>query len=292
MKRFRRMALIGLVGVLAAAVPRVYSSSRPIIRTLKVVDNDLAAIHGTGIPGTTLWVEHRQRGFEEATASDFGWCAWFNGGVWASLGSSTVVGSNGKWAVTGLDKMVLPAVIVTHDCAGGMYTEFRVASVYGVDAVPTPVLDYFDVYYPSSNSRVPRTRISGADELAVMIADGPNAAASESGTVVDIDEDGVDVCQKPFSCGATITFSPEGGPLGTLLSPSITEHDGSALLTPDQEYPFILTMAQAHKPGGSILAATLTPRTDPLGPTVNVNVDINARLDLSCGGNHFFGTKL
>jgi hypothetical protein len=70
------------------------------------------------------------------------------------------------------------------------------------------------------------------------------------------------------------------------------EHDASIFSIPapmvDDEYHYILSMAEAHGDGASFLAAAKTARADDtLGPSIDVDVDIFGKIDFNCNGGLF-----
>jgi hypothetical protein len=67
-------------------------------------------------------------------------------------------------------------------------------------------------------------------------------------------------------------------------------HDSTTAISVDPEYPFLLGTIQAHRPGGSFIAAAAIKRGQPIGFSVDVNVRFRGSLDinLGCDRKRFF----
>jgi len=81
--------------------------------------------------------------------------------------------------------------------------------------------------------------------------------------------------------GQRVTWKCGAG--GTAVCPSVAIHDASTAIAPDPEYPFVLGTIQAHRDGGSFIAAASIARGQPLGFAVTVNVKFRGRLDVNLG---------
>src|SRR5439155_1538719 len=92
---------------------------------------------------------------------------------------------------------------------------------------------------------------------------------TEPTDVVDVDQNGLDTTLPGFVPGQRVTWKCGSG--GTAVCPSVAIHDASTAIAADPEYPFLLGTIQAHRDGGSFIAAAAIPRGQPLGFAVTVN---------------------
>jgi hypothetical protein len=281
MRRIRYLALAALGVFAALPVARVYTAGAPWIDRMEIRDNDLVGLRGRGVPGTQIDIYYRQRNFRQgvfyclppATCITFGWCDWLNGGNALYLGSPQVSGA-GTWQLGGLDLQVLPGVAQGPTCATGVGTQIELRSQYGDVSVPEISLGLLQGQGGLFASAV--GAIWGADRVALGVADGPNAVQNATSPwTIDTAEDGVDLCTNA-ACGSIVQWGYGiDGPL-KFLAPRIEVRDDSPLTGPrDQEFGHVMGMLQGHKPGGSILAVAYVPRPTPVGPALDVNVDMN-----------------
>jgi hypothetical protein len=182
--------------------------------------------------------------------------------------------------------MVMPPGIGTEDCTAALFTEFIVG--FGADENDVPALHVFNIpnFLTNDPEEWVETDIEGADRLAVAITDGPDDRMDALGGM-DMDEDGYDLCDISLGCGDRVSFMGSGG---TFTSPAIVENDSSLGFPSmiDNEYKYILSMAEAHASGASFLAAAKTKRDDDsLGPSIDVNVNVKAGIDVDCNGGYF-----
>ncbi len=285
MRSVRSIALAALVALAAAPVPRVYTATAPMVDKLVVRHNDLLSLEGHGVPGTFLTVRYRQRNFIEGSTGDaanaFQWCAWKNGGNALPLGSA-VVDSYGRWQLGGTDLQILPSYPDGSACGGGLKTELLVESAYG-DAW-APEGHWLNLRRPTTNTATVSGQIEYAHRAAALVADGPDDGDTPFNP--DVDEDGIDLCAAGL-CNARVSWKCGNG--GTWQCPQTTVQDGSGILANDREYPFVVGLISAHKPGGTLVMAAELNRP-ALGPTFNVNVDIKGldKLNICDGSGKFF----
>jgi hypothetical protein len=243
-----------------------------------------------------LWT--RQRNFKEGdggTTDPFGWCAWKNSGNAVRVGVTTA-DAQGIWRMKGLRTsgntvMMFPAAPGGDRCLGGMYTQLlpRACDAPGVNctAWSEPTLHWLNVRKLTPIIAAVTGSIEGADQASAAVADGPDDGP-EPTDVVDVDQNGIDTTAPGLVSGQRVTWRCGAG--GTLACPSVTVHDASTAISTDPEYPFVLGTIQAHRPGGSFIAAAAVPRGTPIGFAVNVNVRFRGLLDvnLGCDERRFF----
>jgi hypothetical protein len=199
------------------------------------------------------------------------------------------IDSTGTFVIPNLDLMVMPSGVGTQDCTAALFSEFVVG--FGADEDNVPKLHMFNIpnYLTNDPEEWVEVDMEGADQIGVAITDGPNDSDQAFGGM-DVDEDGYELCEIPgLGCGERVSFLGSGG---TFSSPAIMENDSSVFGIPepkvDNEYKYILSMAEAHAPGASFLAAAKTKRDDDsLGPAIDVDVNLKARLGIDCHGGLF-----
>jgi hypothetical protein len=284
----RASLLSALVGLMVLPVGEVHSSSFPMIQKLHVEGNDLKWIKGVGMPGSWYWLWVRQRNFKEDDRSPLNFNCSGNTDEWIQFANLETIDSTGTFLIPDLDLMVMPPGIGTENCYAALFTEFIVG--FGVDEGDVPTLHMFNIpnYLTNDPEEWVEVDMEGADRLGVSITDGPDDTEEAFGGM-DMDEDGYDLCEVPgFDCGERVSFLGSGG---TFASPAIFEHDGSIFGLPsltDREYGYIVSMAEAHANGASFLAAAKTRRDEEqIGPSIDVNVNVKAGLDVDCHGGLF-----
>jgi hypothetical protein len=285
-------ALVTVVSALVLRAVTVHSTGvLPLIYRLAVYNNDLDQVEGLAPPGSTVELWFRQRNFVEGNAADqdpFRWCRWKNDGHPLFLGR-TVTDGQGVWRLSGLrapghtSAQVFPPGPGEDRCVGGLYTELlpRTCDAAGnCTATASPTLHWLDVRKRTPTIAVAQGSVVGAEQTSIAVADGPDDGPNPS-DVVDVDQNGVDTTQPGLQPGQLVVW--KCGPGGTLSCPSVTVHDGSTAISTDPEYPFVLGTMQAHRAGGSFIAAAAIPRGTPVGFTVNVNVKLRGRVDINLG---------
>jgi hypothetical protein len=201
----------------------------------------------------------------------------------------TRAGDDGVWRLVNLRSagntvMLFPAAPREDRCLGGLYTELlaRACDAPGVNctAWETPEMHWMNVRKPTQITAVTAGSVSGAEQAAAAVADGPNDGPEPS-DVVDVDENGIDTTAPGYAVGQQVTWRCGSG--GTTGCPSIVVHDATTAVTPDPEFGLILGTIQAHRAGGSFIAAAAIPRGQPIGFHVHVDVRLRGRLDINLG---------
>jgi hypothetical protein len=285
-------AFVAVVGALLVRATTLHSvNAAPLIYRIVSNVNDLDRVEGVAPPGRTIELWSRQRNFKEGADSGsdlFSWCAWKNSGNPIRLGVTTADAS-GTWRLTGLRAsantvMLFPAGPGEDRCRGGVYTELlpRACDAPGVNctAWTTPTLHWLNVRKLTDITAAAAGSVSGAEQASAAVADGPDDGPDPT-DVVDVDQNGVDTTAPGYVVGQRITWRCGSG--GSLLCPSIAVHDASTAISTDPEYPFVLGTIQAHRGGGSFIAAAAIARGTPIGFAVNVNVKLRGRFDVNLG---------
>ncbi len=135
------------------------------------------------------------------------------------------------------------------------------------------------------------TRIHRADWMHVSVADGPDDG-DEPTIALDVDQDtpnawlrrqgGNGVVQYTWT-GWCNWWDPGDCPAGwlTLLSPTITVD--SPMLGAASEYPWVLGMASAGRPGAMVIATSAVGPRDLADIEVRVDVDVDVSIDIDFG---------
>lgn len=286
-----------LIGLVLRATTLHSVGVAPIIYRSTVQVNDLDSVEGIAPPGRWVELWTRQRNFKEGDLSQdpFGWCGWKNGGNPIRIGVAQADAS-GVWRLTNLRRagntvMVFPPGPGGDVCLGGVYTELlpRACDSPGVNctAWDVPKLHWLNVRKVIPGNGVVAGSVSDAERAAAAVADGPNDGPEPS-DVVDVDENGIDTTATGYTYGQRVTWKCGSG--GEAVCPSIVIHDASTIVSPDPEFAFLLGTIQAHRPGGSFIAAAAVKRGEPIGFSVNVNVRFRGNLDinLGCDTKRFF----
>jgi hypothetical protein len=265
--------------------------TQPLIYRVTSLVNDLDTVEGLAPPHAwvELWV--KQRNFIEgeggSTTDPFSWCGWKNNGN-AILIAGTQADAAGVWRLanlraTGTTVMLFPAAPAADQCRGGIYTELlpRACSGPGVGCSgwAVPQLHWLGLRKPTNLTGVVTGSVSQADQTSASVADGPDDGPDPS-DVVDVDQNGIDTTAPGLVPGQRVTWRCGAG--GTAVCPSVAMHDGSTAISTDPEFPYLLGTIQAHRAGGSFIAAGAISRGD-VGFAVNVNVRFRGRLDVNLG---------
>ncbi len=295
-------------GVEAALSPPV---PRPVITKIEIADEQLVEISGTGVVGDHVSVDMRQAGFINRgtdpfydpahTASD-SFCGFLNGGNWIGLGDEVTVGADGGFTIVGLNQRVVPGYILTNqnpaNCPAdpgqyyGLLSELRVNSAgYGLASPEVPSMRrWLEKNQSGTAVHLLEVGMSGGNRVSAGITDGPDQDAAALGGK-DEDERGLDTCYtRGLGCGQRVDF---GGPNATYPAVSQTENDASVCgisgCNPqDKEFQFILSMAQTHQRGGSLLAFMKSKRNqDPLNG-FQVYIHLSGKVKVGLGLNFCF----
>lgn len=282
-----------VLALLARAVTVHSVAWAPLIYRTIANENDLDVVEGMAPPGSFVELWYRQRNFREGTSADqndlFSWCKWKNNGQSVRVGT-TWADAKGVFQMAGLRQgttvTLFPSAPDGAHCQGGLYTELQVrACDYPggpCSAFSLPSLEYLNINRPSDGMARVTGAVKSADQTSVAIADGPDTFM-DWGDQRDVDQMAIDTTQPGFIRGQRVSWRCGAG--GTASCPSIAVHDASTVIMPDTEFPYVLGTMQAHRFGGSFIAAVATPRRVPLGAsfTVNVNVKFRGRLDINMG---------
>lgn len=315
-RRALAVALFSLVFalVLALAAPAVAraqcscpAAGIPLISSAKMKGNDLNEVRGHCVPknGTVelqVYQQHIKR--REVcpprcpSGSIYGFC--INQCAWTTIATTTADGL-GHFRFANLDAsqsvQLIAALPGQPNGLDGVFTALRVRAYDpGMQKwsawVPAPYLEAFNLAWPGYEGgfALLETRVSGAHEVHVAVADGPDDG-DQPAIALDVDEDTPNfwLGQHP---DATVEYTrygicdPSQGCPPTwhiLQSPSISVQ--SPPLGRGSEYPYVLGMVSASRPGAFLIATSIMgPRSIP---DISVQVDVNIDIDFNLGFDFF-----
>ena len=282
--------VVALAGLMLRAVTVHSVGNAPLIYRVTTNNNDLDSVDGLAPPGRLVELWYKQRNFREGIeggVDPFSWCAWKNNGNPIYLGA-VWADANGKWRLSDLRQFItvqlFPSAAGHNTCQGGVLTQLLPRACdwpgAGCTAWTPPSLHWLNVKRQNPLTATAGGAVSGAETASIAVADGPDDGPEPS-SVYDVDSNGIDTRAPGLVWGQRVSW--KCSPDGTAQCPSITVHDGSTIVTPDPEYPFLLGTLQGHAPGGSIFAAAAIARGEPLGFAVNVNVKLRGSVDINLG---------
>jgi len=292
-KRSTIIGSVALAAVLAGLVLRATTLHSvgwaPLIYRAVANVNDLDMVEGLAPPGSYVELWAKQRNFKEGDQNDdpFAWCGWKHNGNPFLVGA-TFADGGGLWRLTNLRNtgttvMIFPPAPAGDRCLGGVYTELlpRACDASGCSTWQAPTLHWLNVKKLTPIVAATTGSVSGADQTSASVADGPDDGPDPT-DVVDVDQNGIDTTKPGFTPGQPVSWRCGAG--GTAVCPSVAVHDSTTAISVDPEYPFVLGTIQAHRYGGSFIAAAAIQRGSPIGFSVAaVNVRFRGRLDLNLG---------
>src|SRR5207245_1856272 len=159
-------------------------------------------------------------------ASDpFAWCGWKNGGDAVRIGIATA-DAKGVWRLSdlrhaGTTVMLFPPAPGADRCLGGLYTELLPRACeqpeVGCSAWDAPTLHWLNVRKLTPTIGAVAGSLSGAEQAAAAVADGPDDGPGPS-DVVGVDGTGIDTVAPGLACpaarGRGCPDVPGAGPRG------------------------------------------------------------------------------
>lgn len=285
MNRLRILLAAALTAMMALPTGRVFTAGPPTFDKVTITGNDLVQIDGRGLPGSVFQVFAKQRNFKEGVADDetgdpFQQCQWKNNGNAYTLGTATVA-ADGKWTLPIAPTNQLQAFGSTvggDACGAGLRTDLYVSG-----STP-PTLHWLNVSKPTGQTASVRGALEYADQVAALIADGPDQGDNPS-FANDKDEDWYDTCASG-ACGRRVSFKANGG---TYAAPLSSVLDSTTIIANDHEFPFLLAGLAGYKAGGAMMAFSQVVRQDhPVNvPTFTIHIRIHGLPPNLCNGPNF-----
>jgi hypothetical protein len=312
----RRPALVAALALAALAIPArsalavcgCDTSGIPVFKIAKMRGNDLNEVRGAcATPNGTVELMAYQQHLSRMkvcppdcpTGDIYSYC--IDQCHWTTI-ATTRADSSGRFTFSNIDDGYALQLIATLPSQpkglDGVYTALRLHSQdphtgQWSQTLNEPFLESFNMGWPGYEGGIAyvETRVSGAMQMHVSIADGPDDG-DQAGIALDVDEDTPNFWLDQHPQG-TVEYTRYGicdvsqhcsSDWHIAQSPSITVQ--SPPLGRGSEYPWVLGMVSASSPGGMFIATSIMgPRDIPdISVQVNVDVDINLTMGFS-----FFG---
>jgi len=282
------------------------SSGIPVIKSVKMRGNDLREIKGScaapnGLVELTAYQQHlaRQRLCPPDCPSGSNYTYCINQCRRVAI-AATRADAKGRFTFRDIDAQYALQLIATQpgkpNGLDGIYTGLRLRSqtVNGVwsQDVPEPYLEAFNMGWPGYEGGFAyvETRVSGAKQMFVTVADGPDDG-DEPQIALDVDEDTPNfwLSRNPYG---TVQYSRwgicdvhQGCPSTWHIAQSPSISVQSPPLGRGAEYPYVLGMVTASKPGGMVIGTSIMGPRDI--PDVSVDVDVDVDIDFDLGISFF-----
>ena len=289
----------------------------PQIRKTRMQGNDLAALEGHCVRPLGLvdvWVQ--QKIFHPRTSDlppfdEEIRTTCVNDCRWVRIGEARA-DRRGFWKLEDLDSSFSTQLLTSAPAATeayGVLTNIKVRSFQDnpgwegwVEGPSAPRLDAFFVDWDEQEQSTAflEARVSNARWMHVTIADGPDDGSGLS-TNLDMDQDTPNFFLEQFDEGSVVNYarvptcgwnaSPACTDWLSLQAPSI--HVTSPLIGRSSEYPFVLGMVTAMRPG-HVLVATVRKGNRELSDImidvdmdVDMDVDVDVDVDIDLGFSFF-----
>lgn len=274
----------------------------PVIKGARLRGNDLHEVSGScaapnGLVELIAYQQHLKRRKvcppDCPTSSNYSYC--LNQCRWTTI-ATTRADSAGRFRFRNIDGsyalQVIAALPSQPDGLDGIYTGLRVRSQSTKTGqwsswVNEPYLESFNFQWPGYEGGFAyvETRVSGAKQMHVSVSDGPDDG-DQPANVLDIDEDTPNfwLRQNPYGTVEYIRYGicdpSQGCPSSwhILQSPAITVQ--SPPLGRGSEFPWVLGMVTASKPGGMLIATSILGPRDIPDISVQIGVDVDIDFDL------------
>ena len=282
----------------------------PLLDSIKTHGNDLNELRGhCATRNATIELQAYQQHLKRrdvcpprCPAKDiWGYC--IDQCQWVTIGSTTADGL-GYFRFGSLDASHSVQVVSSSPGKGdgldGVYTALRVRAwdpesrIWSAWTDP-PKLEGFNVQWAGyeGGSALVETRISGAEQVHAVIADGPDDG-DDPAISLDVDEDTPNFWLQEHK-GGTIEYTRygicdrnQGCPPEWLVMQSPAINVQSPPLARGAEYPYVLGMATASRPGAMFIGTSVFGPRDIPDISVQVDVDVNVDLTLGLDFSHLF----
>lgn len=315
--RVRTIAVALVVGLLAATVATpppdalaacgCGSGGVPLFKSIKMRGNDLREVRGAcatpnGLVELRAYQQHLKRQKvcppDCPTKTIYSYC--INQCQWTVI-ATTRADSAGRFTFANIDQSYALQLIATLPSQpgglDGVYTGLRLRSQDPASGswsaeVNEPYLESFNVGWPGYEGGFAyvETRVSGATQMHATVADGPDDG-DQPAIALDVDEDTPNAWLRAHPNG-TVEYTRWGvcdasqgcAPTWHVLqSPSINV--ASPPLGRGAEYPWVLGMVSASRPGGMLIGTSILGPRDI--PDLSVQIDVDVDIDLDFGFSFF-----
>ena len=279
----------------------------PVFQAVKMRGNDLREVSGAcATPGGLVELRAYQQHLKRQkvcppdcpTKSNYSHC--INQCAWTPI-ATTRADSSGRFTFANIDARYALQLIATLPSQpgglDGVYTGLRLVSQdprtqQWSREVNEPFLEAFNVRWPGYEGGFAyvETRVSGALQVHATVADGPDDG-DDPAIALDVDEDAPTFWLRSHT-GGTVEYTKwgvcdpsQGCPSDwhILQSPSINV--ASPPLGRGSEFPWVLGMVSASRPGGMFIATSIMGPRDI--PDVSVQVGVDVDVDFGIGFSFF-----
>lgn len=307
MGRSSRVLLLATLAALAAALSArpagaacgCGSGGVPVFQTAKMRGNDLHEVAGAcatpyGQVELRAYQQHLKRMKvcppDCPSGSNYSYC--INQCSWTVI-ATTRADSAGRFTFRNIDNDYALQLIATlpgqPGGLDGVYTALRLRSQnprtgQWSQEVNEPYLEAFNLNWPGYEGGFAyvETRVSGATKMHITAADGPDDG-DRPAIALDVDEDTPNFWLRTHPMG-TVEYTrwgvcdpSQGCPADWHISQSPSVTVQSPPLGRGSEYPWVLGMVTASRPGGMVIATSVLGPRDI--PDVSVQVDVDIDLD-------------
>jgi hypothetical protein len=306
---FALAVLLPLLARSPAGAQCATCSGLPLLRSATMRGNDLNEVRGGCAPaGAQIEVQVAQQHIRRepicppSCPSDNIYSYCINQCQWYTIGTTTA-DAHGNFTLANIDSFQSVQLIATSPSQpnglDGVYTAIRVRAFdqhthQWTQFTNPPFLEAFNLAWPGHEGQFAyvESRVSGASEMNTAVADGPDDGAVPS-IALDVDEDTPNywLSQSGHAYGTVeytrfgICDQSQGCPATWLVqqAPSITVQ--SPPLGRGSEYPFVLGMVSAAKPGAMFIATSIM---GPRGiPDIGIEVNVDVKIDIGIGFKFF-----
>jgi hypothetical protein len=284
----------------------------PLLRAATLRGNDLDRVRGgCAAAGATVELQVRQQHFHRRSSLPVelqgpfeGVC--INGCRWTTIASTKADPITGRFAFVDLDRRFSVQLLSNQpgfDGLDGVRTDLRVRSTDPATGRWTrwtepPTLEAFEIAWDGQEGSLAtlEARVQGARRLHLTIADGPDDG-DEPTVELDVDTDTPNFWLQHQPGPATVVYHRTGtcsSPVDNCppewlvqLSPAIVV-DAPAFQA-NAEYPFVLGMVTASRPGAMTIATALLGERETADFSVDVDVDVtvDVTVDIDLGFDFF-----
>ena len=273
----------------------------PIIETAGATGNDLSIVHGRcAKPLGKVQLFVRQRFFAKRSPLEKPHkplpTRCINNCEWLYLGE-TIADDRGGFHFEDLDSSLSTQLITSQPGEGsryGLLTDLRVRSLDPRSQVwsrltEPPELGALRVAWNGKEGRTAtiETRVHNAQWMHASVADGPDDGDGLE-TVLDVDQDTPNFWLEAHPDNAVVAYSANTScqgahsascRLGWLIQQSPTIYVNAPLLGRSAEFPFVLGIASAMRPGAMFLATYRSQDRNMADVLIDVDVDVDVDID-------------
>lgn len=274
----------------------------PVFQSVKMRGNDLREVSGScatpgGVVELSAYQQHlkRQKVCPPDCPTKTNWSYCINQCAWTPV-ATTRADSAGRFTFRNIDAsyavQLIAALPSQPGGLDGVYTGLRLRSQdqrtgSWSATFDEPALEGFHLRWPGYEGGFAyvETRVSGSSQMHVTVADGPDDGDDPT-IALDVDEDTPNFWLGSH-LGKTVEYTKwgvcdvsQGCPSDWHILQSPSVNVASPPLGRGSEFPWVLGMVSASRPGAMFVATSILGPRDIPDVSVQVNVDVDIDLDL------------